>query len=70
LSERSRPRGQQQTTAAGSGGVPTEKEVEDYQERKRVDERKQWDADFGNSESDKAMDRLRELRVERGRLKK
>jgi len=27
--------------------VPTEKEVEDYQERKRVDERKQWDADFG-----------------------
>lgn len=50
--------------------MPTEKEVEDYQERKRVDERKQWDADFGNSESEKAMDRLRELRVERGRLKK
>ena len=49
--------------------MPTEKEVEDYQERKRVDERNQWDADFGNSESDAAIDRLRELRAEATKLK-
>jgi hypothetical protein len=46
--------------AAGSGGVPTEKEVEDYQERKRVDEREQWDRDFNYSEPGTAVDRLLE----------
>jgi hypothetical protein len=34
-----------------------------------AEERKKWDEDFGYSESDKAMDRLRELRVERSKIK-
>jgi hypothetical protein len=38
--------------------VPTEKEIEDYQERKRVDERNQWDADYNYSEPGTGTDRL------------
>ena len=51
-------------------GPPTEKEVEDYREEKLAEDRKQWDADLGgNSESDAAIDRLRELRAEATKLK-
>src|SRR5262249_49419745 len=42
------------------GGLPTEKEIEDYQERKLEEERKKWDSDFGYSEPGTGTDRLLE----------
>jgi hypothetical protein len=57
-------------TSERGAGPPTEKEVEDYREEKLAEDRKQWDADLGgNSESDAAIDRLRELRAEATKLK-
>ena len=54
------------------GGPPTDKEVERHQEQTLVESRKRWDEEFSvsdYSESDKAMDRLRELRQEALKIK-